>query len=267
MSRKAVLNVTSTKKRDVMIGGTTFPPLIGNVGALTVTADIPAVVLWNASARNLADTPTSAFTMAGTNQRTRSDVFFVGAKEKISIRTNTSAAWRWRRIVFTHKGLLPGFEFDDLARTFFQVTTASGLVEMQRPVVALPFPLTASLYEYVFRGFGVNNVSAPPRDWVDPMTAPVDTTRILVMSDMVKTINSGNDAGIVRTFNMWHPVRKNINYADNENGGEMTSSPLSTTSRLGIGDIYVMDLITGNTEDAGDILDWLPTSTVYWHEK
>lgn len=251
-----------------MIGGTTFPPLQANVGSLSVAGNNPAIVLWCASARSLASTPLSAETVPTINQRTSSSVFFTGLKETITIRTNTSAAWRWRRIVFTHKGPIPGFtEADDPLRTFYQLADAQENLEYQRVATALPFALVADLYSYVFRGFGVNNVSAPARDWIDPITAPVDTMRIKVLYDQVTPIASGNDSGVVKTFNRWHPVRKNIMYGDQEIGGTLSTSPFSTQARPGIGDVYVMDLVFSNSEGEEDLLSWLPTSTVYWREK
>lgn len=260
--------MTSTKKRDTMVPGNTFPALPTNVGALTVTSDSPALLLWNATARSLSDTPTAAFTMPVNAQRLTQSPFIVGLKETITIRTDTSNAWRWRRMVFTLKGEPPGFtDTADRLRTFSQIDDGTGTVEYQRVNTALPFALVADVYNFVFRGFGVNNVSATPRDWIDPITAPVDTARISVMYDKVTSITSGNDTGIVRTFKRWHPVRKNLHYADQEIGGQIVSSPFSTTAKPGCGDVYVLDLIVGNSADSTDALDFLPTSTLYWHEK
>ncbi|AIF34836.1 capsid protein [Sewage derived gemycircularvirus 1] len=268
MTRKSILNLTAQKKRDTMAPGNTFPALPENVGSLTVTSDVPALVLWNATARALSDTPTSATTMPTNAQRLSSTPFIVGLKETVTIRTDTSNAWRWRRMVFTLKGIPPGFtDTADITRVFSQVDTGQDTVEYQRVNTPLPFALVADVYNFVFRGLGINNFSVPPRDWLDPITAPVDTTRISMMYDKVTAINSGNDAGVARTYKRWHPVRKNLNYADQEIGGVMTTSPFSTTGKPGCGDVYVLDLFVGNSSDAGDVLDFLPTSTLYWHEK
>lgn len=268
MSRKRVLNLTSTKKRDTMIPGNTFPALPDNVGSLTVTSDVPALVLWNATARSLADTTQVATTVAVNAQRLSSTPFIRGVKEVITIRTDTSNAWRWRRMVFTLKGQPPGFtDTADITRVFSQVPGPADTVEYQRTNVALPFALVADVYAFIFRGFGINNFSAQPRDWMDPITAPVDTSRISLMYDKVTAITSGNDSGVARTYKRWHGVNKNLHYADNEIGGTMTSSPFSTTAKPGCGDVYILDLIVGNSEDSTDVLDFLPSSTLYWHEK
>lgn len=251
-----------------MIPGNTFPPLAENVGSLSVTSDVPALVLWNATARFLSDTPTNPTTMPTNAQRLSSTPFIVGLKETITIRTDTSNAWRWRRIVFAIKGAPPGFtDPTDTQRVFYPLDTTGGTTMYQRVNTALPFSLVADVYNFMFRGFGINNVSATPQDWIDPITAPIDTTRITLMYDKVTAINSGNDAGVARTYKRWHPVRKTLHYGDQEIGGQMLPSSVSTTAKPGCGDIYVLDLFVGNSSDSSDVLDFLPTTTLYWHEK
>jgi hypothetical protein len=270
MSRKAVLNATSTKKRDTMIAGNTFPALPTNVGALTVTSDTPAVVMWNATARSAGATPSMNLTMPINAQRLTQTPFIRGLSEKITIRTTTSNAWRWRRIVFFMKGLPPGVQdyVDPNAQRYYtQIDDGTGYLEYQRVNTALPFSMVSEIYRFLFKGFGVNNVTATPRDWMDPITAPIDTARITVAYDKVTQINSGNDAGVVRTYRRWHGVNKTLYYDDVETGGIISSGMFSTTAKMGCGDMYVVDMIVGNSNDEGDILDFLPTTTLYWHEK
>ena len=270
MSRKAVLNVTSTKKRDTMVAGNTFPALPTNVGALTVTSDAPAVVMWNATARMAGATPTIGLTMPINAQRLSQTPFIRGLKETITVRTGSSNAWRWRRIVFFMKGLPPGVDDaadPNLARYFTQIDDGTGYLEFQRVNTALPFAMVSEIYRFIFKGFGVNNVSATPRDWMDPITAPIDTSRIKVAYDKVTPITSGNDTGIVRTHRRWHGVNRTLHYDDIETGGRITSGPFSTAAKMGCGDMYVVDIIVGNSSDETDILDFLPTTTLYWHEK
>jgi len=250
-----------------MVPGNTFPALPENVGSLTVTSATPAVVLWCATARNLSDTPTAADTMPVNAQRLSSTPFIVGLKETITIRTDSSNAWRWRRIVFTIKGIPPGFtDVADITRVFSQVDIGD-MINYQRTNTALPFPLVADVYNFVFRGFGVNNFSVAPQDWVDPITAPIDTMRISVLHDRVTSIRSGNDSGVAQSHKRWHPLRKTIHYNDQEIGGSINGSPFSVTAKPGAGDMYVLDIIVGNSAEETDRLDFLPTSTLYWHEK
>jgi len=169
--------------------------------------------------------------------------------------------------VFTMKGPPPGFtDVGDISRVYTELETNDTL-SYQRVNTALPFPLVADVYQFVFRGFGVNNVSATPQDWLDPITAPVDTLRISVLHDRVTAIRSGNDSGVAQSHKRWHPLRKTIHYADQEIGGSIAPSPFSVTTKPGAGDMYIMDIIVGNSDDPTDRLDFLPTSTLYWHEK
>jgi len=246
-----------------MIAGNTFPPDLGNIGSLTVASDTPAMVLWNCTARDLRDTRGAGSIVSSKNNREASVCYMRGLAETITIRTDTSNAWRWRRIVFQTKEALP---ISTGALTYYKLAQGDTFT-YQRANTAIPFTDAAQMYEYVFRGLGLNAVSAVPLDWIDPITAPVDTLRIKVMYDHVTRISSGNDAGVVRTYKRWHPMNENLHYDDQEFGGVLTSSPLAVGTRIGMGNCYVMDLFIGNSENSGDNLDFLPTSTLYWHEK
>jgi len=246
-----------------MIAGNTFPPELGNVGSLTVSSDTPAMCLWLATGRELRETRDPGTTIPSKNNREASICYMKGLAETITIRTDTSNAWRWRRIVFQTKATLP---ISTTSLAYYRVAQGDSFM-YQRANTAIPFSDAAQMYEYLFRGLGLNAVSAIPQDWLDPITAPVDTVRVKLMYDKVTRISSGNDAGVVRTYRRWHPMNENLHYNDQEFGGVLSSSPLSTETRLGMGNVYVMDLFVGNSEDSGDNLDFLPTSTLYWHEK
>ncbi|AIF34839.1 capsid protein [Sewage-associated gemycircularvirus 9] len=268
MTRKSILNTTSTKKRDTMIAGNTFPALPENVGALTVTSDVPAVLLWCPTARQLADTRSALSTMPVNAQRLSSTPFIVGLKETITIRTDTSNAWRWRRIVFFLKGGPPGFtDVGDINRVYSPVNAGTDFDTYQRTATALPFALVADVYASIFRGFGINNVSATPQDWLDPITAPIDTSRITPVYDHTTSIRSGNDTGVVKTTTSGTVSGRHSTNNDSEIGGNMLSSAFSTHFKPGCGDMYVMDIIIGNSAESSDALQFLPTSTLYWHEK
>jgi len=265
MSKRKLLSANATKKRDVLIGGTTVPPLPENVGALTVSADTSAVVLWCANARSLKRTGNLLDVQDPEAQRQHTLCFWRGIKETITIRTGNPAAWRWRRIVFSWKGPLPiAGSYGDYS--YMPITTGNR-ERLQRSAVALPFPMVADLYAFLFRGLGINNASVVPQDWIDPVTAPVDTENVRIMYDKVHRITSGNEVGIVNTYRMWHPINKYIKYADQEVGGELSTSPFSVGSRVGLGDVYIVDIIVSNSGASEDFLDWLPTTTCYWHEK
>jgi len=246
-----------------MVPGNTFPPDLGNIGSLTVSSDTPAMVLWNCTARTLRETQNSGSDISSKMNRESSVCYMRGLAETITIRTDTSNAWRWRRIVFQYKGDLP---ISTDALTYYKIAQGDGS-NYQRVNTALPFSDAAEMYQIMFRGLGLNAVSAVPLDWIDPITAPVDTLRIKVMYDHVTRIASGNDAGVVRTYKRWHPMNENLHYNDKEFGGLQSSQPYAVETRIGMGNCFVMDLFVGNSENSGDNLDFLPTSTLYWHEK
>jgi len=263
MPRRSILNLVSHKKRDTMLGSTTFPADPANVGGLTVTAPTPAVLLWNASARLLAQTGDEGTIYPSTAQRENTTCYYRGVKDAITVRTTGSSAWRWRRIIFNFKGPIPGVDMDRTL-AFFDVNNRE---RYQRVAVALPFASVAALYSTVFRGLGINDLTVSPQDWLDPITAPIDTTRITTKYDKVFQVRSGNDSGVVKTYPLWHGINKNIVYNDKEIGGNLSPSYVSTTGKPGMGDLYIMDIIIGNSDDEAEHLDWIPTSTVYWHEK
>ena len=60
--------------------------------------------------------------------------------------------------------------------------------------------------------------------------------------DKSDALRRGNDAGVIKRFKMWHPMRKNLRYDEDEEGDYTESVPLSTTSHLGMGDYYVIDI-------------------------
>jgi len=246
-----------------MIPGNTFPPELGNIGSLTVSSDTPAMTLWCATARTLLETVDPLSEIASKNNRQASICYMKGLAETITIRTDTSNAWRWRRIVFQTKAPLP---ISTAALAYYKLAQGDGFM-YQRANTALPFPDVTNMYAYLFRGLGINSVSALPQDWLDPVTAPIDTVRVKVMYDKVTRISSGNDAGVVRTYRRWHPMNGNLHYNDQEFGGTLSTNPFSTETMLGMGNVYVVDLFVGNSEDSTDNLDFLPTSTLYWHEK
>ena len=67
---------------------------------------------------------------------------------------------------------------------------------------------------------------------------------------------------------MWHPMRKNLRYDEDEEGDYTESVPLSTTSHLGMGDYYVIDIfIPLLGSGINDQFSINSTSTLYWHER
>lgn len=244
-----------------------YPPEASEaaIRPLTIQASSQAtMVLWSPSARDIREVfPNDKPSIP--SGREDSTAYAVGLQEKISILTNSGNAWKWRRIVFTHKGPLPLGESFEGPRYYSTTTDAVGRETYFRTLAPLPPTSKEPLTEYLFKGQGEGGLGI--QDWVDIMTAPMDTTRIKVMHDHVTHIQSGNDSGVMRTYKRWHPVRKNIVYGDEEIGNQMLSSYMSTQGRPGIGDIYVFDIITSLSNSTSDALSFTPTASWYWHEK
>ena len=220
------------------------------------------------SAMDLIQTSGGANTIANQAERTASTIFMRGYSEKIRIQTSSGLPWFWRRICFRAK--------NGVFTTFNSVDTPSqtnggklSFVDTSNGMERLYFNLTinasnqtiADIHTVIFRG-EVN------KDWVDPQTAVIDTTRIDLVSDRRTTIRSGNQSGTVKDTSSWFPVNKNIVYNDDESGETEDSRYLSVQNKQGAGDMFIYDLFTpGTGGTSSDLLQLTSTSTVYWHEK
>lgn len=269
VSRRRILNITSRKKRDVMLpytniidprnpANTTYTPAAaifqGNVSGFT---NEPYVVPWVASARDMDLAGTSTEGQVGDEAtRTATSCYIRGLKENIEIQVSDGVPWQWRRLLFTAKGLQT--QFTQSASEQLYAETSSGFRRLINE--ARGANLTA-LVAVMFRGQGGT-------DWNDYMTAPVDTRNISLLYDKTRTIASGNEQGMIREFKMWHPVNKTLVYADDQNGGDMSDFPFSTLAKPGCGDIYVVDIFKPRVGAAsGSQLRFQPSATLYWHER
>jgi hypothetical protein len=269
MSRKRILNIASQKKRDKMLtytnvnassqtGGTTYAQV---PAIITGGSGTPFVAVWCSTARdNVANSTGRVGTKFDQACRTASLCYMVGLKEVIEVQVADGLPWQWRRICFalkggsTASGNLPG------ASTSFAVSqeTSAGWV---RTFNGLTQTQQNNFFALLFQG-------ALNSDWNDPLTAKVDTERVSLKYDKVCTIASGNEDGVIRKYNRWHPMRKNLMYDDDESGGTTGPSGYSTNSRIGMGDYWVIDIIkprVGSTS-ANQLLFNLE-STLYWHER
>ncbi|AXL65882.1 putative capsid protein [Sierra dome spider associated circular virus 1] len=268
-SRKMILNMTSTKKRDTMINYTNVTGT-SQIGG-TAYSTSPAIItggyttfnpfVWVATAR---DNTTANSGGAGLkffqSTRTATTCFMRGLAESIEIQVSDGLPWQWRRICFTYKGIADLIPSVTTAPAFsLSQETSSGWV---RTVNALPNNTYRDNFEAViFRGSkGV--------DFSEPLTAPLDPTRITVKYDKTRTIASGNEDGCIRKYKFWHGMNKNLVYADDESGGVENVGYFSTQSKAGMGDYVVVDYFlprTGST--SANKLSFNATASLYWHEK
>lgn len=259
MSSRRVLNITSRKKVDNMM-----PVVIAEDNVETVgpyTSQSPMLSLFVPNARR---TRTSITNPAVRNV---SDIFAVGYKERVRVDVMGGATFMWRRVVFMLKGsdlrvAMNSSNSGNIPNQLYDQTTEGGCRRVIGPLLGQTNALT-ELQTYVFRG-------QEDVDWADQFTAPLDTRRITVKSDKLRVIRPGNDTGASRVYKCWYPIRRTISYEDDMESDTVGDRAFSTTGLRGIGDMYVMDImsITNNTSDAPETsYKFGPEGSFYWHER
>lgn len=212
------------------------------------------VFLWNATAR---DRISSQGDPNASSLRESDTVFMRGLKERIVLTPSDDVSWMWRRITFTVKGASSVF------------TPIANYIETSRGwnrllVNSNGSTTNTAIVSYIFEG-------AVNVDWLDVMTAKVDTNRVKLMSDRTKVIGSGNGRGRFHRYKYWYPMNKNFIYANDENGESESTDVVHSLGRQGMGDYYVIDFfkcaLPDTTTPAAHVLDFNPEATLYWHEK
>jgi hypothetical protein len=179
-----------------------------------------------------------------------------GLAENIEIQVADGLPWQWRRICFTTKGLQQSITNSTGFSLFIEASTGFQRVANQVPTAQRTILETA-----LFKGFA-------NADWLDPLTAVVDTTRVTLKYDKTITIASGNEDGVIRKYKRWYPMNKTLAYNDDENGGDQFASSYSTLGKQGMGDYFVVDYFRPRIGSAsGNQLSFAPQATLYWHEK
>lgn len=269
MSKRSILNLTSEKKRDKMLSYTNSTATAQSGGTaygiqpaiVTGGSQFPAVFVWCATARdNNRNNTTNPGTKFDQATRTASSCYMVGLKEKLEVQVTDGLPWQWRRICFTLKGgntlngTLPG------PSTSFatSIETSSGYV---RALNQLGASLRNNFYGQLFQG-------SESIDWQDPLIAKVDTKRVTLKYDKTITIASGNEAGVIRAYSRYHPMKHNLEYDDDESGGGMVAAGYSVDSKVGMGDYWVIDIFRPRAgSSSSNQLSFSTESTLYWHEK
>lgn len=260
MSRKAVLNITSTKKQDTMLASQNVPgtPL----GHTVFTGD--GMTLWMPTGRQLHNDNTGAFSFSE-SMRNRSTVFMKGLSETISVETSDSHPWLWRRICFTAKGILPDQAAGGINQSDYVRVVGLGGDPLRptyyRSVTTFPDSSTQAqfMYSLIFRG--QINI-----DWIDPIIAKVDRLNNKIVYDKTVKLNSGNDVGQLKRYTKYHPMNHNLRYEDDEQGNNSLGTFNSVSSKIGMGDYYVLDIFANNSAGEG-VLRFAPEAKLYWHEK
>lgn len=268
MTKRAVLNVSSTKKRDTLVpytnttvatpsGGTTY-----NVGPAIITGDLSAWMFpFICTARSMDSTTSGSNPtipvrgIAGDpSTRASSTCYMKGYSEKILLQTNDGMPWAWRRIVFNYKG-------GTIASTQNSGFSLYTLTNAGYTRVVNQTTNTTIIASLMFQG-------TQGTDWTDYFDAPTDTRNITIMSDKTRSIAGGNEDGIMRVYKDYIPMNKNLVYADDESGGGLYENTLSTLGKPGMGDVYIVDMFRarfGATNSSR--LTFHPQGCLYWHEK
>lgn len=240
------------------IGGTTYTSAaaVVNGGLIDTQA---ATFIWCATARdNTTNATGNRGTQADLATRTSGTPYMVGLKEAIEIQCSTGMPWQWRRICFTYKGTI----LTNSTSFSTAIETSNGWVRVLNQLSGNPG--ADPQYSFFVKLFKGQNTS----DWVDPMIAPTDNSRVTIKYDKTITLASGNEDGFIRKYNRWHGMNKTLVYDDDEVGGAELTSAYSNQGKAGMGDYYVVDMFRARVGSTpSDQLSFRPVSTLYWHEK
>lgn len=227
------------------------------VGNAILTGGRNYMFCWAATARAATTSTGAAGDPNDTAMRTANICYMRGLKERVHIETSSGRAWQWRRICFTLKGNALSALAETGAR--FEVLSSQGTVR-----VVNNFAGTlggTAIVDLLFQG--QQNV-----DWASLMSAKTDNTRVEIKYDRCRMLQSGNDNGIIRQVNHWHPMNSTLIYDSEEIGDQEDSARYSVENRQGMGDYYVFDFFTaGIGGTSSDQLAFAPEATLYWHER
>lgn len=262
MSKKAILNITSRKKRDNMISYNNLAAGTASstyaTGAATLVGGKTYMLAWIPTARPMTTSGGLGYTVNDPAGRTATRCYMRGLKERIQIQTNSGESWQWRRIIIYMKG--NSFTSKDSGIFKWWHETSNGVVRTINDAFQ-EATVGSVLNTLLWQG-------KQSTDWSSYFTAKVDNNSLTVVYDKTRILQSGNDSGIMRNFNMWHPINKNIVYADDEQGDLIGQTPYSVVGRAGMGDMYVFDIFAAATGAVNsDTLTFDPEATLYWHEK
>lgn len=264
LTKKKLLNMTSTKKRDTMLHITNVSTATPS-GSSTYNRNSPTLVAgptymfpWIATWRDTTQVEGLRMNQA---TRTSQTCYMRGLKEKVLCITNDGSEWLWRRICFTWRGS-ELYSQSTAGYTLASRVAGAGFARTVNDVNITTNGIGTSLAQILFKG-------QAGTDWNNYFTAPLDTSYIDVKYDKTRSIRSGNQNGRTTTRSFWHPMNKNLVYNDDENGAVTNTQGPSTRAKYGMGDYYVIDIIqTAAPQNATTSqLQWIPEATLYWAEK
>lgn len=223
--------------------GNISPPVLPAQTSFTISVGPPIYNMWAPTTRNRTDLE------HGPADRNSDRCFFVGWKDRIYINLG-DAPLIWRRTLFW------SYRQDPIALS----PTDVGTGDYYRRTQPFTYASDAALVESFYKGT-VN------RDWhVDfAYDAKFDNHRKKVIYDKKIVINPKAAAG-VRNMRPWYPIRRWIQYDDEEVGSDTISSPWAATAPNNPGNLYCLDTfalpVTYGTQPVVVRME----STVYWRE-
>lgn len=205
------------------------------------------------SARPFASGPTYPTSGA---KRTATNTYSKGYKETVSLTSNNSSPWIWRRVAFEYS--VPTLIGDGISGSKFALETApNGMVRVARSLS--PAELNV-LGDVLWDG-------TVGLDWNDHLTAKTDSSVVKIHYDKTRVLNPGAAAGLTRMHKQWHPTGKQLVYDDDENGANELSGNFANQSRIGMKDIIIIDFFLTPTADTAARLLVNYEGTYYWHER
>lgn len=206
----------------------------------------------------------------GSSERKRKRTFCKGYSERVTLETNNSSHWMWRRIVFRYRMLnqvnqvieLDG-AVDPYTTWTFRDTTRGQMRVMwniaigQEPNVSVRDNLETLLFE-----------GTAGQDWINAFTAKTDSRHVSIVSDITRQVGGAQtDQGRYHRTKRWYPVNRTLVYNDAEDGSTPhDGGTFSDLSKETCGDLCVYDMFSCANGTVADSMRFVPEGTYYWHE-
>lgn len=202
--------------------------------------------------------------VGGPQGRETPSVYARGYSETVRLLPSNGVAWQWRRIVFRYKGNVYGSDFGfgaDSQTVYFAPHGDSN--SYGRLINQVSGNAFVNLAGMLFKGTaGI--------DWSNQFDAKIDTSRATLVSDVTRTLRSGNAEAHPHYFKLWYPFNKTLVYDDENIGDDKSfSSAYSAQGKMGMGDCYIYDIFApeiGSVSTSASIRLNM-TGAYYWHER
>jgi hypothetical protein len=270
-SRKRILDIVSIKKRDLM-------RLQASTDLISYADYAEATGTNNCSVFLITGRPMSGLASHLSPNRGSNQVYWKGFSETLLIQSTTSDPWKWRRIVFEVQGggiatgLGEGWYSGRLntdipalgPQTGEVPENPIGIANTARMSRVMNFMGNTTMVGFLSGLFGGS--SGFDRNSGQFISARLDNRQIKIHSDVTRSITSGNDSGVMKTYKIYTPLNKSMTYASTEVGNVESQSGIYAAPASPLGDVYVVDLFT-QLNDAPGSIRITGQSQVYWHER